>query len=194
MIFIILVQADVIKAKSCSQQAVQAAIDTAQDGDTVLVPVGAATWTTPAIFRRTVTWLLPRQLPAAMVTAALMPGPVAEVALSLQWLPSPAKSTLRFRPAFKIRALRVLLPKDILHVLFAIEDRRLAGEFFKNMVERCFGIKPRLKSQGQDSLVLPGRVLEPRFDFFYPVMINKIVERLACFFIDDLGQVILGNG
>jgi hypothetical protein len=46
-LFSIPVYADVIKAKSCSQQDVQAAIDAAGDGDTVLVPEGTATWTTP---------------------------------------------------------------------------------------------------------------------------------------------------
>ncbi len=38
-----------ILATSCSQTDVQAAIDAAADGDTVLVPRGTATWTTPAV-------------------------------------------------------------------------------------------------------------------------------------------------
>ena len=37
-----------IEAASCSQQDVQAAVDAASDGDTVLVPAGTATWTSPA--------------------------------------------------------------------------------------------------------------------------------------------------
>jgi hypothetical protein len=37
----------VIPAESCSQQDVQKAIDAAQDGDTVLLPAGEATWTPP---------------------------------------------------------------------------------------------------------------------------------------------------
>ena len=36
-----------IKAASCSQHDVQAAIDAASDGDTVLVPAGTAAWTSP---------------------------------------------------------------------------------------------------------------------------------------------------
>ncbi|MHC4282611.1 MAG: hypothetical protein ACYSWZ_06540, partial [Planctomycetota bacterium] len=35
-----------IAAAGCSQQEVQKAIDAAEDGDTVLVPPGSATWTT----------------------------------------------------------------------------------------------------------------------------------------------------
>ena len=38
----------VIHAASCSQTDVQAAIDTASDGDFVLIPAGHCTWTTPA--------------------------------------------------------------------------------------------------------------------------------------------------
>jgi hypothetical protein len=41
------IQADVIKANSCSQQDVQAAIDMAVDGDTVTVLGETCTWTTP---------------------------------------------------------------------------------------------------------------------------------------------------
>lgn len=37
-----------IEAQSCSQQDVQAAINQAQDGDTVIVPEGNCIWTTPA--------------------------------------------------------------------------------------------------------------------------------------------------
>ncbi len=37
--------ADIITAASCSQTDVQAAIDSAKDGDTVMVPAGTATWT-----------------------------------------------------------------------------------------------------------------------------------------------------
>jgi polygalacturonase len=37
----------VIHAASCSQEDVQAAIDAANDGDTVSVPAGTCTWTTP---------------------------------------------------------------------------------------------------------------------------------------------------
>jgi len=41
------VQAAVIQAASCSQQDVQAAVDQAQDGDTVLVPAGTGEWSIP---------------------------------------------------------------------------------------------------------------------------------------------------
>jgi hypothetical protein len=39
----------VVPAASCSQKDVQAAIDSAQDGDTVLLPAGEATWTPPGV-------------------------------------------------------------------------------------------------------------------------------------------------
>jgi len=38
----------IVYATSCSQEDVQAAINAAQDGDTVIVPTGVCTWTTPA--------------------------------------------------------------------------------------------------------------------------------------------------
>ena len=40
--------ASIIHAASCSQADVQAAIDTASDGDFVLIPAGYCAWTTPA--------------------------------------------------------------------------------------------------------------------------------------------------
>lgn len=39
-------RASTIRAASCSQSDVQAAIDAASDGDTVAVPAGNCTWTT----------------------------------------------------------------------------------------------------------------------------------------------------
>ncbi len=47
-IFLLLpiISATTINAPSCSQTDVQAAVNAAQDGDTILVPVGACTWTT----------------------------------------------------------------------------------------------------------------------------------------------------
>jgi hypothetical protein len=45
----------IINAKSCSQSDVQAAIDQAQDGDSVLVPAGTCTWTTPAANKDAIT-------------------------------------------------------------------------------------------------------------------------------------------
>ena len=40
-------QATTRTAASCSQSDVQAALDLAQDGDSVLIPSGAAAWTRP---------------------------------------------------------------------------------------------------------------------------------------------------
>jgi hypothetical protein len=42
------VRGNTINAASCSQVDVQAAIDSANDGDTVVVPAGSCTWTTPS--------------------------------------------------------------------------------------------------------------------------------------------------
>ncbi len=39
--------ADTVDAASCSQSDVQSALDGAQDGDTVMVPTGACTWSSP---------------------------------------------------------------------------------------------------------------------------------------------------
>jgi len=50
-------EAETIRAASCSQQDVQKAVDAASDGDTVVVPAGAATWTTSD-----------RNLPAVLVS------------------------------------------------------------------------------------------------------------------------------
>jgi cysteine-rich repeat protein len=47
-------RAAMISAASCSQEAVQAAINAAQDGDTVLVPNGSATWSTPIICNKAI--------------------------------------------------------------------------------------------------------------------------------------------
>jgi hypothetical protein len=42
------VRGGTVTASDCSQEAVQAAVDDADDGDTVMIPAGTCTWTTPA--------------------------------------------------------------------------------------------------------------------------------------------------
>jgi len=46
-----------IQANSCSQEDVQAAINSANDGDTVLIPEGNCIWTKPVTIGRIVSWI-----------------------------------------------------------------------------------------------------------------------------------------
>jgi len=61
------VHAATIDAKTCSQTDVQAAIDSASDGDTVVVPAGNCTWMTPVKIGKTI-WTKPVTYESKQVT------------------------------------------------------------------------------------------------------------------------------
>ena len=63
---------------------------------------------------------------------------------------------------------------------------RLAGDLLEIPVERSFGIKPRLKSQGKEcELAIPGQVND-LFEFLDPQEIDVVVKALVFETVDDL--------